>query len=433
VSRGGSACRRRCRFEPCPAGPQVSGSTTGALAGHEFLRLWINHTDVKHALTSVADSIHSGTDAQSGHIRSLDGIRGLSFLIVFFSHAASRHKLIPGEFGVTVFFFLSGYLITTLMRTEYEATGSLSLRRFWLRRALRILPPFYVVWLVAALLGMTLFPPGSLNGSMMLAELSLIENYWAIAGHGPNTPGMGVIWSLAVEEHFYLLFPFIFLLLQSLRLRPALQAWALWSLCAAVLLWRLVLILYLGNAATRIPAATDTRVDAILFGCALAVWKNPALDQLTSPAGRWQTLWVPGALLALAVSLYLPHLPLLAAWSYSVQGLALTVLFTAAIRFHRWPMFRPLNGRLLVQLGGLSYALYLVHSTILASLIRLLPHSSAATRAALALPLSLLAAQLLRVGIEAPCARLRRALHPARAPVAVSHAAAGDAPLQLSV
>lgn len=374
----------------------------------------------------MAHSILTDRPTASGHIPSLDGIRGLSFLIVFFSHAASRHKFIPGEFGVTVFFFLSGYLITTLMRTEYEATGALSLRRFWLRRVLRILPPFYAVWLLAAVLGVTLFPPGTLNRSMMLAELSFIENYWAIAGHGPDTPGMGVIWSLAVEEHFYLLFPFLYLLLQKLRLGPLQQAWALWSLCAAVLLWRLVLILYLGSGAERIPAATDTRVDAILFGCALAVWKNPALDPLASPPWRWPTLWLPGALLALAVSLYLPHLPLLAAWSYSVQGLALTLLFTAAIRFHRWPVFRLLNSRPLLQLGALSYALYLVHSTILATLIRLVPHWSAATRAALALPLSLLAAQLLRVGIEAPCARLRRTLHRGRAPEAAATAAAPE-------
>jgi peptidoglycan/LPS O-acetylase OafA/YrhL len=347
----------------------------------------------------------------AGHIPSLDGIRGLSFLIVFFSHAASRHKLIPGEFGVTVFFFLSGYLITTLMRSEYEATGTLGLRRFWLRRALRILPPFYLVWLAAAVLGVTVFPAGALDRSMMVAELSFFENYWAIAGHGPNTPGMGVLWSLAVEEHFYLLFPFIYLLMRRLRLTGRQQALVLWGLCAAVLIWRFLLILSLGQVAARIPAATDTRVDAILFGCALAVWKNPACDALHGPVRRWQTLWLPAAMFAVAVSLYMPHLPLLAAWSYSVQGLALTCLFTAAIRFPRWPIFRPLNNRLLVQLGALSYSLYLVHSLILAALVQLIPHSSAVMRAVLALPLSLLVAQLLRVGIEAPCARLRRALH----------------------
>jgi peptidoglycan/LPS O-acetylase OafA/YrhL len=351
------------------------------------------------------------TAAPSAHIPSLDGIRGLSFLIVFFSHAAQRHKLIPGEFGVTVFFFLSGYLITTLMRSEYEATGSLSLRRFWMRRALRILPPFFVIWLAAAVLALIVFPVGALDRSMEVAELSFFENYWAIAGHGPNTPGMGVLWSLAVEEHFYLLFPFIYLLMRRLQLSGRQQACVLWGLCAAVLVWRLVLILFLGQVAARIPAATDTRMDSILFGCALAVWKNPALDALHGPVRRWQTLWLPGAVLTLAVSLYLPHLPLLAAWSYSVQGLALTLLFTAAIRFPRWLLFRALNARLLVQLGALSYSLYLVHSLILATLIQLLPHSSAIWRAALALPLSLLVALLLRAGIEAPCARLRRRLH----------------------
>src|ERR1700733_3673943 len=75
------------------------------------------------------------------HIPSLDGLRTLSFLIVFTAHAG-LDRIVPGGFGVTVFFFLSGYLITTLMRVEAETSGHVSLKHFYLRRALRILPPF---------------------------------------------------------------------------------------------------------------------------------------------------------------------------------------------------------------------------------------------------------------------------------------------------
>jgi len=85
------------------------------------------------------------------YIPSLDGIRACSVMVVFAAHAGLR-GLIPGDFGVTVFFFLSGYLITTLLRMEHEQTGAISFRAFYLRRVLRIFPPFYLVLIVATLL-----------------------------------------------------------------------------------------------------------------------------------------------------------------------------------------------------------------------------------------------------------------------------------------
>jgi len=104
------------------------------------------------AVKRGADALLRGSVATtSRHIPSLNGIRAGSFLIVFGSHALGG-SLIPGGLGVTVFFFLSGYLITTLMRAEYEKNATVSLRHFWLRRALRILPPLYLVVLGSVLL-----------------------------------------------------------------------------------------------------------------------------------------------------------------------------------------------------------------------------------------------------------------------------------------
>src|SRR5579862_3542962 len=77
------------------------------------------------------------------HIPSLDGLRAISFFIVFAAHAG-LDRIVPGGFGVTVFFFLSGYLITTLMRMETDKSARVNLKNFYLRRALRILPPFYI-------------------------------------------------------------------------------------------------------------------------------------------------------------------------------------------------------------------------------------------------------------------------------------------------
>src|SRR5688572_21709228 len=84
------------------------------------------------------------------HIQSLDGIRAMSVLWVFFAHAGLAEWGVPGNLGVTVFFFLSGYLITTLLRIEFERHGSISLGAFYLRRTLRIFPPMYLTLAIAS-------------------------------------------------------------------------------------------------------------------------------------------------------------------------------------------------------------------------------------------------------------------------------------------
>ena len=135
------------------------------------------------------------------HIPSLDGLRAVSFGIVFVAHAGLEH-FVPGGFGVTVFFFLSGFLITTLMRTEFEKSGTLSLKAFYLRRVLRILPPFYFVLSVAtALTGLAILG-GTLDRQAVAAQFLHYANYWIVAhGYSGQALGTGVYWSLAVEEH----------------------------------------------------------------------------------------------------------------------------------------------------------------------------------------------------------------------------------------
>src|ERR1700684_2991196 len=152
-------------------------------------------------------------DAAGRHIPSLDGIRAVSILLVFATHAGAG-TFISGDFGVTVFFFISGFLITTLMRSEFDRNGSVNIRHFWLRRALRILPPFYLVALAATLIALILYPPGTVYAPAMTAELLFFANYWGIYGINGEAPGTGVVWSLAVEEQFYLLFPLLYVSIQ---------------------------------------------------------------------------------------------------------------------------------------------------------------------------------------------------------------------------
>ena len=113
------------------------------------------------------------SDAKSsGAIPSLDGIRAVSILIVFVAHLG-YDNIVPGGLGVTVFFFLSGYLITTLLRRELAKNGAISLPQFYLRRVLRILPPLYLIVGGATLLAVV----GIINSPIELkAVLALQEN-----------------------------------------------------------------------------------------------------------------------------------------------------------------------------------------------------------------------------------------------------------------
>jgi peptidoglycan/LPS O-acetylase OafA/YrhL len=348
------------------------------------------------------------------NIPSLDGIRAISFLIVFVAHAGWG-DVIPGGFGVTVFFFLSGYLITTLLRMEHERTGRVSLRDFYLRRLLRIFPPFYTVLLLALVLTLLGLLPEPLQLRPVVAQFAHFTNYWSVVHGSSGQPaGTAVYWSLAVEEHFYLLFPCLFILQQRLlpgRYRT--QGALLLALCAAVLAWRCVLVFAWNVPMDRTYLATDTRVDSILFGCALAVGANPVLDP---PRASPELL--RRALLPLGVAILLFSFLFRAPWfreslRYTVQGIGLTPIFVAAMRQPDFGPFRFLNLRAVRHVGVLSYSLYLVHHVVLYAI----PEGRMATlsRAFLALGIALAIAEAIHRAIEKPCARLRHRLAHAQA------------------
>ncbi len=344
------------------------------------------------------------------HIPSLDGLRAVSFLLVFASHAGFE-RFVPGGFGVTVFFFLSGFLITTLLRGEFERHAFINLRHFWLRRTLRILPPFYVVLVVSILVSLLWDPPGTLYPAAVAAQALQYTNYWVISHGFPGQPaGTGVYWSLAVEEHFYLVFPWLFIAMQKARFAARSQAVLLWSLCAVVLLWRLYLVFHGHVSLNRTYMASDTRVDSILFGCALAVWNNPVLDEVPLEERRWKYLYFPAALLILLVCIVARGDAFRETLRYSLQGIALTVLFIAAIRYHQWAPFAWLNNRVMTFIGLLSYSLYLLHLAVLMRIERALPALWPWLQAALALALAIALAYLIYITIEKPAARLRRRL-----------------------
>ena len=344
------------------------------------------------------------------HIPSLDGLRAVSFLLVFAAHAGLEH-FVPGGFGVTIFFFLSGFLITTLLRAEFEKNGVISIRHFWLRRTLRILPPFYLVLASALLIGLAVDPPGTLSPPAVTAQALQYTNYWIVRhGYEGQPSGTGVYWSLAVEEHFYILFPWFYILLQKAKLSARNQAAVLWGICVLVLAWRLVLVFVHHAPMVRTYLASDTRVDSILFGCALAVWKNPVLDDVALNERRWKYAYVPFAALLLACCLVERGDNFRETVRYSLQGAALTIVFIAAIRFQYWRVFAWLNSRAAVFIGLLSYSLYLLHLAVLLGIARALPEAGLLVQGAVSLMISIALAWMIYIIVEKPCARLRRRL-----------------------
>jgi peptidoglycan/LPS O-acetylase OafA/YrhL len=350
----------------------------------------------------------------------------MSFLLVFVAHAG-LHDVVPGGFGVTVFFFLSGFLITTLLRLEHDSRGTISFSQFYLRRVLRILPPFYVVLVAAAVAAAAGIVSGGVHPQALAAQALYYANYW-IVGHGyvGMPSGTGVYWSLAVEEHFYLLFPALYFLLRRF-LPTTRQALVVWGLCGVVLAWRVILVYALHADSNRTYLASDTRVDSILFGCALALYGNPAMDgpsRFSAKVWKWQLL--PASLLVLLFTFAYRDPSFRQSFRYTLQGIALGPLFVAAMRYPDWGPFRLLNLRAVSFVGVLSYSLYLVHHVILG----VLGTEPSLSRAVLALAASLAAAYAIYVLVEKPCARLRRRLshviarEPAGSPAPVRASAA---------
>lgn len=367
-----------------------------------------------HAGTSPPH-LRSSTSApapSSIRIPSMDGLRAIAVLIVFVGHGTTDQGFWPGHLGVTIFFFLSGYLITTLLRREFESSRTIGLGRFYLRRAFRILPAAYFTILLALLLAATGVLPAAITGWGVAAEFLNVTNYYiAFNGDTGLPPETSQLWSLAVEEQYYLVVPLLLLLAYRAGAGRVLIGGAIVVVALAVPIWRTVLGL---NGATfeRIYNSTDTRVDAILWGAALALLLNPAMgDRLRLPGrlGRWTARHLPlvagAAAIIVAVSSVVPSMAFELSIAGTIQGIALAPVFWFVITRPRGRVGRILNSRVAVRIGVLSFSIYLLHKTVLALITPTV--DAPPLTDAIGLVLSIAAAQLLYWAVERPFMRLR--------------------------
>jgi peptidoglycan/LPS O-acetylase OafA/YrhL len=300
-------------------------------------------------------------------IPSLDGIRAIAVLLVMLGHSGLE-GLVPGGLGVTIFFFLSGYLISTLMLAEFERTGEINILNFYVRRVLRLMPPLFISLAIAYGLTYAGLLSGSVTKAGLAAQLLYFANYYGLFFDPGNTipDGTGILWSLAVEEHFYIFYPLLMFLMLGSALRPRTIGTLLGIACLAVLAWRIHLVLSPNFLPERTYFASDTRIDSIIYGCMLAVLMNP-IRQLHRPGKMVISQW---AVLAAAVATLLLTLfyrdPLFRETiRYSIQGLALMPLFYFAIRYSDNRLFRHLNSPWAISVGIYSYSIYLIHFVVI--------------------------------------------------------------------
>jgi peptidoglycan/LPS O-acetylase OafA/YrhL len=356
--------------------------------------------------------------AEAGHryIAGLDGLRAIAVLAVIVYHLNVGWAQ-GGLLGVGVFFTLSGYLSTDLLLEHWGKTGGLGLANFWIRRARRLLPALVVMLAVVitwvALLHRTQL--GDLRGNVVAATLYM-SNWWLIVQHvsyfarfGPPSP-LGHLWSLSVEEQFYLIWPWLLLLgLRFIpergraRTRPRLATATL--ILAAASAAEMALLYHPGFDPSRIYDGTDTRAFGLLIGAALAMMWPSRRRRADTTVGTRRALDGVGVVGLVVVGLLIWRTSQYSAFLYR-GGLLILSLATAAIVlavvYPGSVLGRYLGMRPLRWLGVRSYGIYLWHYPIIVLTTRSVQRGFDLPRASLQVGATLVVAALSWRFVEEP-------------------------------
>lgn len=400
---------------------------------------------MNHELVSLSVREPKVRVAKAGaHYPALDGVRGLAILAVFLAHYYTMIEpksqfYWGGWLGVDVFFVLSGFLITGIL---FDALGRSSFfRTFYTRRALRIFPLYYAPWVVFLLLTPWLHPLwtrfdiarifyyGNLMDFVSFRHPGIPEGgfmFYLPGGHytGFNT---GILWSLCLEEQFYLIWPLLIFLLRD---RVRIMYLCIAGIVASPMI-NLGLLLWARRAHTTtafLYDATYCHYSPMLFGALLALWLRGRQPALPVARRLYLTLMiVPSLILVLAIALapeqmfsgdYLAPL-----FGYSCSALAACGLLLAALQTNRFS--RVLSARWLTAIGTVSYGLYIIHGYLMGAISHHAPafirHHVGWMLPVLAFGLVYALAQLSYRYLELPFLRLKRTLAPNEPPALPSN------------
>lgn len=324
-----------------------------------------DHSDQKLKAPDKSTQTHG--EYSLGYIAALDGLRALSIFLVLCFHdigpvTSQYGHYFNGWIGVDVFFIISGFLITSILLKEQKQKGSFSLKNFYVRRWLRIAPAYYcfigaaIIW---TCLGGNHHLKPFLFASLYLTNLDLAFSWNLI----PLKLGISHLWSLAVEEQFYLIWP------ASLKALKEHAIGAVMAIIAAVYAWKLYLV-NSGADWVRIYHGFDTRLDVLMYGVLIALllsrpsWRVAAnrvfgnsFAQISLLAGMlvgFNYLGHPGQ--QNAMFFWAAKMPLV------VSTIALFI--TSILVAPQAVVSKIFANSILVWFGKLSYSLYLWHPLV---------------------------------------------------------------------
>ena len=329
-----------------------------------------------------------GTRSRSRYIPALDGVRALAVAAVVLYHLDLSWAQ-GGMIGVTVFFALSGYLITRLLIHEFVHTRRIDLKDFWIRRIRRLVPLIVCVVVMTAAL-CTVFNHVMLTKMRpdILPSLLFFNNWWQIIHQvsyfnavGDPSP-LTHFWSLAIEEQFYLLWPLMLMFAMTLGVRRGTARRGTFALAVASAL--AMAVLYRPGAdPSRVYYGTDTRAFSLLFGAWLAFFSDRELSagaiagrlsqllkrpiELSAPLRRapLDVLGIIGLAGLIALTMFTNGYDSFSYYGGTVLCTAFSVMLIAACTRPESPLARVLAAKPLVWLGKRSYGIYLWHYPLL--------------------------------------------------------------------
>ena len=298
------------------------------------------------------------------HIPALDGLRGISALMVVVAHRGFLpHQF--GALGVAIFFVLSGFLITWLLIKEQRATQRISLRDFYIRRTLRIFPAFYVYWGITV--GAFLWMGREFRWTEVMMSFFYMGDYYSALKYAFFSGGrsiMGITWSLGVEEKFYLCWPFVF---SRFRHDPGKLLRIALAVIAGIWTYRIVAVAFFHPPQDYLRYAFEARLDNIMYGCALAlaVKCTPDAGWIRRLAGTpWLPVVTAAALIAAALFEERAGANYHYALGMSLDSILIVCLFVQLITWTDTRYWRWLESPIARFFGRISYSLYLYHPTV---------------------------------------------------------------------
>jgi peptidoglycan/LPS O-acetylase OafA/YrhL len=345
------------------------------------------------------------------HVPGLDGVRGVAVLLVvglhfgtLWSHVSPGGLLPGGYIGVDVFFVLSGFLITSLLVGEEAASASVSFRNFYARRALRLLPALYVLLAAHALYTVWIGAPLRDEAKAIVSVVLYVANFAQVYGlKSMIRSGIGLTWSLAIEEQFYVVWPALLVLgvLRFARTRTDVL-WAIGGGVAASALVRLVV----WNWGSGYPAAymrPDCRADGLLIGAMCAfLWRW----DMVPTRGLRPLAGVSAGFLGF-VAVFVQAKGFMFNGGFTLISLAAAVIILGVV-LEASPFLRILESAPLRAIGKVSYGLYLWHGLALRIAIHGLPTHNRVLLAVAGAAIATIAVSASWFLIERPFLRLKK-------------------------